>query len=776
MKCRFVCAGRCAGFLLSVLLLACNEEQKDEGAYEDVRKSEVRFELDGIGGYSRSVLPTDDRQINDISIFAYSEGHLEDAGYFTSFSDMSMEIFPEKVYDFYAVANMGEVEPPVSEQDMETFAYLMDSVSDMSEGFPMCWNLEGFESSSGEPVSISLSRLVAKIMLNVRCEVEGMTVVSAGLRQTPISVNPFAEGGSRAAAGLVSDGDSSSEQDVAVLNAGGSVALYMLENMQGTLLPGNDNPMLKVPESLENNAGVCTFLEVACCFEEGHDKEGTVVYRMYLGEDNVSNFDVERNRVLNVSLSLTSDGFSVKDSWKIVPDYIQHVTSLKIDEDQLRIRIGRESFLHASVLPADASDRRVFWESDNESVATVGSDGKVRGIAEGACMVRARSADRPEVSAECLVHVENRVEELWFHTTEVKKILGSDGAPKYSPFNVEALYSDGVVRDVTNICEYSSDSESACVETPGVVTHISDGVAMISARCDGVTASMRAETEEFAVAGLELNAPHLTIPLGDTFTLKFRMLYNDGTVSSWISYGNANIGNASAGGWISGDYGVVNVNSYGAVRPVSTGTTDVSITVDDLRTSRSFTKSLTVRVTQAYVVGIYVSASAMFCKDNYSLGLVGVFSDGTESQLKADSWSVSTPYVTFSEGSAGLQISDESMLQEGESYEFTAVYDEWTSTVSMKYGKWVLESGLEKKLLQGGDKYEYRMFLVMSDYSRRYIPFTCRYSSDKVNWQSVQSVSDAVAIEYYYPYVEAVSLSSYYDWEGNLRQWTVRNY
>lgn len=762
--------------LLSFLLSSCEDVQDGRGAGEDDRVSEVRFELKDIGGCSKSILPTDDRRLDELSIFAYADGYLEASGHFKTFSDMSLELSPDKVYDFYAVANMGEAEPPVSEDGMADFRYVLQSVGDMSEVFPMCWSVEGLVPSDGSPVSISLSRLVAKVRLNVSCEVEGLSVASARLMQSPMSVCPFAEGGSRAVAGMTMDGDKASDADVIMLNSGKGITLYVLENMQGTLLPGNDDPMLKVPDNLDERSGLCTYLEVSCVFEDGHDKEGTVVYRMYLGEDNVSNFDVERNRVLNVSLSLTSDGLAIKDSWKIVPDYIQHVTFIELAEEEITMRIGREQLLHAYVYPADASDDAVIWESDDESVAAVGEDGKVRGVGEGSCVVRARSADRPEISGECLIHVENRVEELWFLSEEVSVVLGSDGAPKHSPFNVEARYSDGTVRDVTNICGYSSDSVSAYVETPGVVVHASGGTAVISAECDGVNASMTAVTEEFAVAGLELNVPHLTLPLGDTFILKFRMQYNDGTVSSWIPYGFAGVGNASAEGWTSDDYGIADISTYGVVRPVSVGSADISIRVTDTRTSRSFMKSLTVRVTEAYVVGVYVDASPMFCAENYSLGLVGVFSDGSESNLKADSWTVSSPYVTFTDGSAGLRITDESMLQEGKSYDFTAVYGNWTSTASVKYGKWVLEAGIGKDMTDSGGAYEYRMTLVMCDHSRKYVPFTYRYSLNKVDWLHVQQVTDVATLQYHYPYIEATSASSYYDWEGNLRQWTVRNY
>ena len=761
---------------MSVLLFSCNKSSDGNRNPECDGKSMVMFRLDDICGFSKSVMTVDEGRLNDVSVFAYADGYLADSKCFTSFSDMGLELFPDKVYDFYAVANMGEVTPPVLEEEIEAFAYEIGSVSELSGGFPMCWSQKGYVPSDGRPVSVSLSRLVSKIVLRVDNDVDGMAVSSARLVQSPLSVSPFAKGGSRASEDMVGSGDEASQHDLSELNSGRTSVFYTLENMQGTLLPDNDDPMQKVPDRLSGFSGMCTYLEVVCKFDEGYDKEGSVMYRMYLGEDNVTNFDVERNRILNVTLQLTSEGFGIRDSWKVVPDYIQHVTSLKIDEEDVKVRIGREAKLSVSVFPSDAYDKGVVWESDDASVAYVDADGNVKGVGEGSCVIRARSSDRSEISSECTVYVENRVEQMRFLSSEAYAVLGSDGSSKYSSFNVEAVYSDGSVRDVTNLCGYASSSSSACVDVPGVITHLSEGTSLISAEFDGVSASMTAVTEAFAIADIELNARHLTIPLGDTFTLKFRMLYNDGTFSSWISYGLASVGNASADGWYSEDYRIADVNTYGVVTPASIGRSNISITVIDTGKGVSFTKSLTVTVSEAYVVDVYVAASPMFCGTSYSLGLMGVFSDGTESALKADSWSVSTPYVTFSEGSAGLQIADETELVEGAEYEFTATYDGMSSSACMKYGRWVLEAGLEKMPAAEKDKFTYRMFLVMCDHSRIYVPFTCRYSSYQTGWQSVDTVSDAVSLWYYCSYVEAVSASSYYDWSGEFRQWEVRNH
>jgi hypothetical protein len=72
--------------------------------------------------------------------------------------------------------------------------------------------------------------------------------------------------------------------------------------------------------------------------------------------------------------------------------------------ESLTVCIGLVTQLEAVVEPDDAI-YQLTWSSDNESVATVDKDGKVKGIAEGKCTITAESNNG--VKATCQVIVEN---------------------------------------------------------------------------------------------------------------------------------------------------------------------------------------------------------------------------------------------------------------------------------------------------------------------------------------------------------------------------------
>lgn len=76
---------------------------------------------------------------------------------------------------------------------------------------------------------------------------------------------------------------------------------------------------------------------------------------------------------------LVSDGVSVE--------------SVYLDEMSINILVGNTKQLSAHILPEDAANQKVIWESDSPSVATVSSDGIVKGVRVGSAIVTAYTED-----------------------------------------------------------------------------------------------------------------------------------------------------------------------------------------------------------------------------------------------------------------------------------------------------------------------------------------------------------------------------------------------
>lgn len=79
-------------------------------------------------------------------------------------------------------------------------------------------------------------------------------------------------------------------------------------------------------------------------------------------------------------------------------------TGVELNKPTLTISVGDEVKLVANVLPADATDKRVTWESSDKNVATVSATGAVTGVKDGTAKITVYTEDG-DFSASCNVTV-----------------------------------------------------------------------------------------------------------------------------------------------------------------------------------------------------------------------------------------------------------------------------------------------------------------------------------------------------------------------------------
>ena len=283
----------------------------------------VRFDIGKMSVGKSSISPDED-VICDLNLYAYSNGVLVASEYFEENSWVSLKLLYSHSYNLYALANVGRLYAPADEVDFLNECVIdLKSMSDMGERLPMAWHMEEFVASSlSERVHIRFDRLVSKVFFGIdKSALDGLSVNGVRMCQSPRRIWPFRwKDGSRAMdESDVFDGDHASSDDLEALNSGGRVCFYVPENCQGLLLEGNDDPWAKVPENIPGKEDVCTYLEVDCTFNDGGFYSGDVQYRMYLGKDTVSDFNVMRNSVMDVSLFLTDSGLG-KVSWRVDAD------------------------------------------------------------------------------------------------------------------------------------------------------------------------------------------------------------------------------------------------------------------------------------------------------------------------------------------------------------------------------------------------------------------------------------------------------------------------
>lgn len=319
------------GFVFGLFLIqSCTEDEiaflPDDNLSDDV--VEVRFNMD-VSDLVKSSIAPDEYSVKNINVYAFRNGLLVDQVYSLTVDGIVMTLPANSTYNIYAVANIGAYKADVSEDDfLNSISYSIRNVSMLSASG--CMPMRGANkmvrlSGRSHIVDLSMERLAAKVKLSIdkSALLQGLRVSSVRLCQSASVVYPFkweGQGGSRVLSeDETIDGDYATVADLNSLNDGNEVYFYTLENCQGILLPHNEDPWLKVPQMIRGKEGLCSYLEIGCEFDGSGLLEGEVCYRIYLGLDACTSFDVPGNACIGISLMLTGDGLKTV-TWKAEAD------------------------------------------------------------------------------------------------------------------------------------------------------------------------------------------------------------------------------------------------------------------------------------------------------------------------------------------------------------------------------------------------------------------------------------------------------------------------
>ncbi len=189
-----------------------------------------------------------------------------------------------------------------------------------------------------------------------------------------------------------------------------------------------------------------------------------------------------------------ADGSGVSASCSVTVKPVL-VESISLDPAEWICTKGQSLQVNARILPANADDLTLTWSSDDESVATVNSDGLVTAVGIGECIITASAADGSGVSASCSVIVKPvLVESISLDPAEWSGFEGEI-------FQINAIITPDEAENKT-IEWASSDISIATVDNNGLVNVIKDGSCIISARTtDG--SDLSAECIVTSISGID---------------------------------------------------------------------------------------------------------------------------------------------------------------------------------------------------------------------------------------------------------------------------------
>ena len=180
------------------------------------------------------------------------------------------------------------------------------------------------------------------------------------------------------------------------------------------------------------------------------------------------------------------------------------VESVALNESNITLTVGGSYSLVATVLPADAENKSVKWESSNASVATVDNNGKVTAVAAGSATITVKTVDGGK-TATCAVTVNAlivSVESVALDKTTLTLTEG-ESATLVATVNPSNATNKSVV--------WSSDNSAVATVSEGAVTAVAPGTATITVKTeDGNKSATCVVTVEAALVGDVDNVSELT--------------------------------------------------------------------------------------------------------------------------------------------------------------------------------------------------------------------------------------------------------------------------
>ncbi|SUE34138.1 DUF4906 domain-containing protein [Rikenella microfusus] len=236
---------------------------------------------------TRALNPEAEKSVSDLNLYLFSDA--VDKHYFISpcASSVILDI-PSGNYELFLVANIGDDLGTMTRQQLETYRYRIAAEEDLEKNgrLPM-YARQTVTVEHDMTLPVTLTRLTAKV--EIRCTVAeqagALTLNSMQVKSASADVLLF--GKNRAAGSVV---------DYAVRTLSGRESVqtaYVLENCQGVNSSVTSQDLKDSSHAPQNGTYVII---------RGSYAEKSVTYRIYLGENNTSDFNVRENRhyVLNV--------------------------------------------------------------------------------------------------------------------------------------------------------------------------------------------------------------------------------------------------------------------------------------------------------------------------------------------------------------------------------------------------------------------------------------------------------------------------------------------
>ena len=496
------------------VMLTLETDNPEEGS--DTKSSYTQTKSEASVG-SITVLMTD------------GEGNVTKA--YAAANSVALTLTEGKTYTFDVLANMGDLRTALASHD-QVMAYRHTvSNSDITKGgLPMYVGMTS--------LSVNVERLLARYEL--KFNTSGMTsgtmkVKSVRMKNIAGKVSPTAFKAA-SASDIIADGDYSTDADISNLNSGKGVYFYVPENLQGTE-NGISSAAQKVPSYSFTtvNPNLCTYLEVTCSYSQNAapSYSDDIVYRMYLGSNSTSDFNVRRNTKYTVTLQPIDINTGVS-WWKCEPKFNFNY-ELAVSPASASISVGAatqfnvtwKKYLHGVLQEQMDVTSGASWAfASGSSYVTNNGSGRFTGKAAGTAYVQ---ASYDGLSSSVVPITVSNVVSHKLEITPASASINVGGSQQFTAryYTITNGVSDGGT-DVTSSASWSSSNTSVATVSAGSVSGRAAGSSTITATYAGSSATAAISVSNVVTYSLEVSPTSATINVGGTkaFTVVRQQITN----------------------------------------------------------------------------------------------------------------------------------------------------------------------------------------------------------------------------------------------------------
>lgn len=240
------------------------------------------------------------------------------------------------------------------------------------------------------------------------------------------------------------------------------------------------------------------------------------------------------------------------------------VTEVGLNKTSTTLVEGETETLVATVMPENATDKSVVWESGNESAATVSQEGLVTAVGEGKATITVKTNDGG-FSASCEVTVKKKVIAVTGVKLSAESMTLREGDRGILTATVEPANATN-----KNVEWWTTDLDIVSVTSApgghtGYVEARKAGKVTVTVKTEdgefSASCEITVEKKEVPVTGISIEPSSLKLPVGDTYSLIPHVQPSDAT--------NQDIK------WLSTNESVATVNAKGKVTAVAAGSAEI---------------------------------------------------------------------------------------------------------------------------------------------------------------------------------------------------------